>query len=143
MQGCLRIPHVSNQTKMKNNFGKGKNSNIYRVSLLLTRQSFALASLLKNWHIYISVISSFLSTLALFKVIRHGTGASHLLEINYRVVTKHHRLSHDIEMVLVSILVCAAHIRTPLGIPIIWAEVRHHDCDGLASSTAGTTGRAW
>lgn len=83
------------------------------------------------------------SALALTIIAGYGARASNLLEINYRIIAKYFRLGHDIEMVLESILVGSARLRTPLSITVIGAQIRNHDGNRLPSSTTSTTGRAW
>ena len=67
------------------------------------------------------------------------SGARNRFKVNNDVVAKHLALCHDIEVVAISVLVCAANLWTPLLVTVVWAEVGNHDDDALAGDTAKAT----
>ena len=74
--------------------------------------------------------------MALTIIASHRAGTGHLLKIDNGVITQHLALGHDVEVVRVTVLVRAADGRTPLGVAVVRAQVRHHHDDGLACHAA-------
>lgn len=82
-------------------------------------------------------------TLALSKVAHRLRRTSDLFKVYDRIVANHRICGHDIEVVLVSILVLRSWIRAPLLIAIVRAKIGDHDDDGLAGGATGAAALAW
>lgn len=72
-------------------------------------------------------------TLTLRKIARRRRRTRHLFKIHHRIVPKHLAARHNIKMVLISILIRPAHIRTPLRIAIIRTQICDHDDNAVAA----------
>ena len=83
-----------------------------------------------------------LRTLTLREITHRSGWTRYLLKIHDRIISQHLTLRHHIKMIAIPIRVRATHRRTPLRVPVIRTQVRHHHNDRLPCRAARSAGRA-